>query len=69
MTARNKLTAFVCTLAFATGAYAHPGHTHSQDFVERLSHAVQTEWLAPVLVVVVIGIAGYLYLKYSGNNR
>jgi hypothetical protein len=37
--------------------------------MERILHAAETEWLAPLLVVIVIGIAGYLYLKYSGNEQ
>jgi len=65
----NKLAAFIFTLAFATQAYAHPDHAHSHNFMERLLHAIQTEWLAPLLVVILIGIAGYAYFRHSDNDR
>ena len=65
----SKLIVLISTLAFIPAAYAHPGHVHSHNFLERVLHAVQTEWLAPVLVVILIGVAGYLYLKHSGSDR
>jgi len=65
----SKLTAFIATLIFIPETYAHPGHEHSYNFMERVLHAAETEWLAPLLVAILVGIAGYLYLKYSGNNR
>jgi len=65
----SKLTVFISTLVFASETYAHPGHAHGYNFMERILHAAETEWLAPLLVVIVIGIAGYLYLKYSGNQQ
>ena len=64
----NKLIALASALAFTTEAQAHPGHTHSQHFMERLLHALQTEWLAPLLVVVFIAITAYI-LKNSGTSR
>jgi len=65
----SKLTVLISALAFIPAAYAHPGHTHSHNFLERVLHAVQTEWLAPVLVAILIGVAGYLYLKRSDSDR
>ena len=65
----SKLIVFISTLVFIPETYAHPGHAHSYNFMERVLHAAQTEWLAPLLVVVLIGIAAYAYLKHSGSDR
>jgi len=65
----SKLIVFIATLVTIPETYAHPGHAHSYNFMERVLHAAQTEWLAPLLVVVLIGIAAYAYLKHSGSDR
>ena len=65
----SKLIVFIFALVFIPETYAHPGHAHSYNFMERVLHAAQTEWLAPLLVVILIGIAGYLYLKHSSSDR
>lgn len=66
----SKLTAFIiATLALVSEAHAHPGHVHSYNLMDRVLHAAETEWLAPLLVVILIGIAGYFYLNHSGNDR
>jgi hypothetical protein len=49
-------------------ALAHPGHEHSQGIAERFLHAVQTEWLAPLLLLVLSLIAGYLYAGKAGKE-
>jgi len=63
----SKLIAMFCGSAFVPAALAHPGHEHSQGIAERLLHAVQTGWLAPLLLLVLSLIAGYLYIKKTGN--
>ena len=65
----SKLIVFISALVFIPETYAHPGHAHSYNFMERVLHAAETEWLAPLLVTILIGIAGYIYLKYSGSDR
>ena len=65
----SKLTAFISTLVFIPEIHAHPGHGHSYNLTDRVLHAAETEWLAPLLIVILIGIAGYFYLKYSGDDR
>jgi hypothetical protein len=65
----SKLTAFISTLVFIPEIHAHPGHVHSYNLMDRVLHAAETEWLAPLLVAILIGIAGYFYLKYSDNGR
>ena len=65
----SKLIVFISALVFIPETYAHPGHAHSHGFMERVLHAAQTEWLAPLLVVILIGIAAYAYLKHSGSDR
>ena len=65
----SKLTVFISTLVFIPEIHAHPGHVHSYNLMDRVLHASETEWLAPFLVVILIGIAGYFYIKHSGSNR
>jgi len=67
----NKLSTLMAMFsgsAFVPAALAHPGHEHSQAITERLLHAVQTEWLAPVVVLVLLGVAGYLYVRTAGKE-
>ena len=59
----SKLIAALCGSAYLPVALAHPGHEHSQGIAERVLHAVQTEWLAPVVLLVLLGVAGYLYVR------
>lgn len=65
----SKLIALIYLLALIPEAHAHPGHVHSHDFMTKLLHAAETEWLAPLLIVIVLGIAGYFCLKYTSNGR
>ena len=65
----SKLIVFISALVFIPETYAHPGHAHGYNFMERVLHAAQTEWLAPLLVVILAGIAGYFYLKHSSSDR
>lgn len=60
------LIATVCGSAYGPFALAHPGHEHSQGIAERLLHAVQTEWLALLLVAGLI--AGYLFVKKADKT-
>ena len=64
----SKLIAVLCGLAYLPVASAHPGHEHSQGIAERLLHAFQTEWLAPLLLLVLAVIAGYLYVRKAGKE-
>ena len=65
----SKLIAILCGSAYMPIALAHPGHQHSQGLAERLLHAVQTEWLAPLLLLLVaVLIAGYLSVKKAGKT-
>jgi len=64
----SKLITLFCGSVFVPAALAHPGHEHSQGIAERLLHAVQTEWLAPLLLLVLSLIAGYLYVKKTGKR-
>ena len=59
----SRLIAVLCGSVYVPAALAHPGHEHSQGIVEGLLHAVQTEWLAPVVLLVLLGVAGYLYVR------
>jgi len=63
----SKLITMFFGSAFVPAAQAHPGHEHSQGIAESLLHSVQTGWLAPLLLLVVSLIAGYLYAKKAGN--
>jgi hypothetical protein len=64
----SKLIAILCGSAYMPIALAHPGHQHSQGIAERLLHAVQTEWLAPLLLLIAVLIAGYLSVKKAGKT-
>ncbi len=64
----SRLIAMFCGPAYLPVASAHPGHEHSQAIAERLLHAVQTEWLAPVVLLVLLGVAGYLYVRTAGKE-
>ena len=64
----SKLIAMFCGSVYLPVALAHPGHEHSQGIAERLLHAVQTEWLAPLLLLVPSLIVGYLYVKKIGKK-
>jgi hypothetical protein len=64
----SKLIAVLCGSAYLPVSLAHPGHEHSQGIAERLLHAVQTEWLAPVVLLVLLGVAGYLYVRTAGKE-
>ena len=59
----SKLTAMFCGWLYLPVASAHPGHDHSLGVAERLLHAVQTEWLAALVLLVPSLIVGYLYFK------
>jgi len=64
----SKLITMFFGSAFVPAALAHPGHEHSQGIAESLLHSVQTGgWPAPLLLLVVSLIAGYLYAKKAGN--
>jgi len=65
MTARklSKLIAVLCGSLYLPVALAHPGHEHSQGIVERLLHAIQTDWLAPLVLLVLLSLAGYFYVR------
>jgi hypothetical protein len=62
----SKLIAALCASVYLPVALAHPGHEHSQRIVERLLHAVETEWLVPILLVLAVIIAGYWYVRKAG---
>jgi len=64
----SKLIAALCGSAYLPVALAHPGHEHSQGIAERVLHAVQTEWLAPLVLLVLSLIAGYLYARKAGKE-
>jgi transposase InsO family protein len=63
-----RLIALFPALMGATAAWSHPGHQHSQGFAEALLHSVQTEWLAPVVVPLLLALAAYLYARKT-NKR
>ena len=62
------LIATVCGSAYGPFALAHPGHEHSQGIAERWLHAMQTEWLVPLLLLVLALVAGYLYARKAGKE-
>ena len=64
----SKLVAILCCSAYMPIALAHPGHQHSQGIAERVLHAVQTEWLVPLLLLVAVLITGYLSVKKAGKT-
>jgi len=64
----SKLIAVFCGSAYLPVALAHPGHEHSQGIAERVLHAVQTEWLAPVVLLLFIGLAGYFYARMADKE-
>ena len=64
----SKLIAVLCGSAYLPISLAHPDHEHSQSIAERLLHAVQTEWLAPVVLLVLLGLAGHLYVRKAGKE-
>ena len=62
------LIATVCGSAYGPFALAHPGHEHSQGIAERVLHAVQTEWLAPLVLLVLLALARYFYVRKAGKE-
>jgi hypothetical protein len=64
----SKLITILCGSVYMPIALAHPGHEHSHGIAERLLHAVQTEWLVPLLLLVAVLIAGYLSVKKAGKT-
>ena len=64
----SKLIAVLCGSAYLPVALAHPGHEHSQAIMERLLHAVETEWLAPIVLLVSLGLAGYFYARMADKE-
>ena len=63
-----RLIALLPGLMGATAAWSHPGHQHSQGFAEALLHSVQTEWLAPVVVPLLLALAAYLYVRKTDKE-
>ena len=64
----SKLIAVLCGSAYLPVSLAHPGHEHSQGIAERLLHAVQTEWLAPAVLLVLLGLAGYFCARKADKE-
>jgi hypothetical protein len=64
----SKLISVLCGSVYGSVALAHPGHEHSQGIVERLLHAAGTEWLAPLLLLVLVVTVGYLYARKAGKE-
>ncbi len=58
----SKLIALFMGSISSTAAWSHPGHQHGQGVVDRLLHAVQTEWLAPLALLVLV-LGTYAYVK------
>jgi hypothetical protein len=67
----TKLIAMFCGWVYLPAALAHPGHEHNQGIAETLLHTAQTEWLAPVALLVLLGLAGYLskLLRFSPGSH
>jgi len=62
-----RLTALLTGVAPVTAALAHPGHQHNSGLIERVQHALATEW-GPVLLLAVIGIGALtLWKKWLGD--
>jgi len=64
----SKLIAAFCGSAYLPVALAHPGHEHSQGIAERFLHAVQTEWLAPLVLLVLLALARYFYVRKADKE-
>jgi len=64
----SKLFAVFCGSAYLPVALAHPGHEHSPAMADRLLHAVQTDWLAPVVLLLLLGLAGYFYARMADKE-
>ena len=56
-----RLTALLTGAAPVTAALAHPGHQHGSTLLERLQHALQTEW-GPILLLGAVAVGGLLLL-------
>ena len=63
-----RLIALFPALMGAGAAWSHPGHQHSQGFAETLLHSVQTEWLAPIVVPLLLALAAYLYVRKTNKE-
>ena len=61
-----KLAALAVGTAVVPAAWAHPGHEHSSGWLAQLLHSV-TNW-GPMLVVLVIAVAGSYWLWKSRNS-
>ena len=67
----NKLIKLIALLPGQMGvtvAWAHPGHEHSPAMADRLLHAVQTDWLALIILLVSLGLAGYFYVRMADKE-
>ena len=58
-----RLTVLLTGTAPVTAALAHPGHQHSSALLERVQHALQTEWGPVLLLGAIIAIGGVMLLK------
>lgn len=63
-----RLIALFLGLMGVTTAWSHPGHQHGQGLAEGLLHSAQTEWLAAVVVPLLLALAAYLYVSRTNKE-